>query len=438
MSADSTPGRAACATVLCVDDEANILSALKRMLRGRGHAVLTANGGAEALARLEATPVDIIISDMRMPGMDGARLLEQVRQRWPQVVRILLTGHADMGSTVAAINRGQIFRYVHKPWDEDDLLGAVDEGLERLTLLREKERLEALTYSQNEELKSLNGELEARVVARTAELAEANKKLESNYLKSIKVFSNLLELRGAHFAGHGRRVAQTARDIARTMGLSQNEVLGIFVAGMLHDIGLIGAGDRLLSRPVARYADDDLALYRQHPVQSETTLMALDDMQPIMPFIRGHHERFDGNGFPDKLAGESIPLGARILAVADAFDDLQQGTLAEARLTALEARTVMNAGRGSQFDPKVLDVFLQLTEPAAPKVRPRPLSTRQLEPGMVLAQDLVSPRGLLMLTAGHVLTASLIARIREFELRDGGRIEIHVKPREQAEAPAKG
>lgn len=429
MTAAGIPDPAATATVLCVDDEANILSALKRMLRGRGHTVVTASGGAEALARLEATPVDIIISDMRMPGMDGARLLEQVHLRWPQVVRILLTGHADMGSTVAAINRGRIFRYVHKPWDEHDLLAAVDEGFERLTLQREKQRLEALTFSQNEELKALNGELEARVMARTTELADANRKLESNYLKSIKVFSNLLELRGGHFAGHGRRVAQLARDIARTMGLPQDEVLGIFVAGMLHDIGLLGAGDRLLSRPVARYADDDLALYRQHPLQAEATLMALDDLLPLMPVIRGHHERYDGNGFPDKLAGDDIPLGARILAVADTYDDLQHGTLTEAKLTSLEARTVMNAARGTQFDPQVLAVFLQVTEPEAPKARPRALTTRQLEPGMVLAFDLVSPRGLLMLTAGHVLTASLISRIREFELRDGGRIELHVKPR---------
>jgi response regulator RpfG family c-di-GMP phosphodiesterase len=341
-----------------------------------------------------------------------------------------------MGSTVAAINRGQIFRYVHKPWDEHELLAAVNEGLDRLKLQREKDHLEALTQAQNEELRSLNSELETRVQARTAELAEANRKLESSYLKSIKVFSNLLELRGASFAGHGRRVAQMARDIARKMGLAQDEVLRVFVAGMLHDIGLIGAGDRLLTRPVARYSEDELALYRQHPLQAETTLMALDDMQPLMPLIRGHHERYDGSGFPDQLVGPDIPLGARILAVADAYDDLQHGHLAEARLSVPEAHTLMRAARGTQFDPKVLAVFLQLTEPERPRLTSLPLHSRQLEPGMVLALDLVSPRGLLMLTAGHVLTTSLIARIREFELRDGGKLEVHVKP--APETPASG
>lgn len=413
-------------TVLCVDDESNILAALKRVLRAAGHHVLTAPGGEAALEILGKVPVDVIISDMRMPGMDGAQLLEAVRARWPQAVRILLTGHADMASTVAAINRGQVLRYVHKPWDEPELLGAVREGLERLALQRERDRLEALTLAQNDELKALNSELESRVQARTAELADANEKLRRNYLKSIKVFSSLLELRGAQFAGHGRRVAEMARDIARKVGLPEPEVLDIFVAGLLHDIGQIGLGDEMLGRPLARYDDTELAAYRRHPVLAEQSLMALDDLQQLVPIIRSHHERHDGGGFPDKLAGTAIPIGARILAIADAFDDLQNGHLAEARLNALEARTVMRRARGTQFDPEVLDVFLHLTEPAPPAVRVPPLLTSALEPGMVLSQDLISGRGLLMLTAGHKLTASLIARIREFEAREGSVLEVSV------------
>jgi HD-GYP domain-containing protein (c-di-GMP phosphodiesterase class II) len=198
------------------------------------------------------------------------------------------------------------------------------------------------------------------------------------------------------------------------------------VAGLLHDIGQIGLGDEILGRPLARYDDTELASYRRHPVLAEQSLMALDDLQALVPMIRSHHERHDGNGFPDKLAGTAIPVGARILAVADAFDDLQNGHLAEARLNALEARTVMRRARGTQFDPEVLDVFLHLTEPAPPAVRVPPLLTAALEPGMVLSQDLISGRGLLMLTAGHKLTASLIARIREFESREGSVLEVHV------------
>ena len=142
IALDSPPGsRATFATVLCVDDEPNILAALKRMLRADGLCVLTAAGGAQALSMLEQMPVDLVISDMRMPGMDGAQFLEQVHLRWPHVVRVMLTGHADISATISAINRGRIFRYVHKPWDEHDLMLTVRQGLEMHRLEAERQRL---------------------------------------------------------------------------------------------------------------------------------------------------------------------------------------------------------------------------------------------------------------------------------------------------------
>lgn len=418
------------ATVLCVDDETNILSALKRTLRGGGLCVLTAISGEHALKMMSEMPVDLIISDMRMPGMDGAQLLEQVRERWPQTVRILLTGHADMPSTVAAINRGQIYRYLQKPWNEPELLASVHSGLERLSLQRERDRLEALTQTQNTELASLNNALETRVQERTAELQAARDQLQRHYLKSIKVFANLLELRSGQLAGHGRKVAELAREIARKMGLSETQVLQVFVAGLMHDIGLLGLDDALLAKPLSKFTAEERARYEEHPAKAEQLLMALDDMQPLLPLIKAHHERHDGKGFPARLAGDAIPLGARILAVADAFDDLQNGHLA-VPVTREEARTLMKLGRGSQFDPEVLDVFLHLTEPERPKTATAgmALPTDALEPEMVLAADLVSAKGILMLTAGHRLTASLIRRIRDFELREGSKFEVQIRPR---------
>lgn len=422
---------AALPTVLCVDDEPNILAALHRVLRGAQVNVLAAAGGEEALALLRAQPVDMVISDMRMPGIDGVQLLEQLHQRWPQTVRILLTGHADLHSAVGAVNRGAIFRYLQKPWNEHELQAAVREGLERQALQRETQRLQALTQQQNEALQTLNHELEARVQARTAELQSANDRLKRHYLNSIRVFSNLLELRGGPLAGHGRRVAELAREIAQAMGLGEEAVMQVFVAGLVHDLGLLGAGDRLLQRPVPRYSPEEMALYRQHPAAGEQSLMALDDLQPLLPLVRGHHERWDGGGFPDQLAGAAIPLGARILAVADAFEELQNGHLVAPAATRDEARTLMRRGRGTQFDPEVLDVFLHITEPERKTAAPPALVLRSdnAEGGMVLARDLISSKGLLMLTAGHVLTASLIRRIREFEEREGAPLELHVRPR---------
>lgn len=414
-------------TVLCVDDEANILAALNRVLRAAGYYVLTALDGPSALQVMQEQPIDIIVSDMRMPGMDGAALLERAQQRWPGVARLLLTGQADMAATVAAINRGRVLRFLHKPWDEHELLGAVAEACERVALEREKQRLQALTQRQNEQLRELNLDLEQRVAERSAELHTAHEKLRQHYLKTVKVFSNLLELRVGQAAGHCRRVAEVARDIARTMGLDEEQVLQVFVAGLVHDIGHIGLPDRVFARPVQRLDPEDATLYRVHPVSGVESLMSLDDMQPLLPLIRGHHERHDGQGWPDHLAGAAIPLGARILAVADTFDDLQHGRLVDARMSAAEARTLMREGRGSQFDPEVLDVFLFITEQSKPS-RPSELKlgSGALEPDMVLSRDLVAPSGLLMLSAGHRLTPSLIQRIREFEVRVGV-LEIHIQ-----------
>ncbi|MEO8057097.1 MAG: HD domain-containing phosphohydrolase [Burkholderiales bacterium] len=428
----AAPGAAPPWTVLCVDDEPNILSALRRTLRTEGWHILSAGGGAEALETLARENVDLVISDMRMPGIDGAQLLEQISQRWPGSIRILLTGHADMSETVAAINRGGIFRYLNKPWNEVELRATVRQGLDLLTLEREKQRLELLTQQQNLQLRDANSLLEERVQQRTAELTLAHDRVKRSYLTSIKVFSGLLELRAGRLAGHGRRVADTASKLAKAMGCSDDDVQRIFVAGLLHDIGLIGVPDALLAKSFARYSAEELALYHRHPTIGEQALMPLEELQPVAAVIRSHHERFDGQGFPDKRAGADIPMGARVLSIADTFDDLQNGHLSENPLTVQEARTVIRHGRGSQFDPEIVDVFLHITEPARAKVTADiAMSSAEIEADMVLAKDLISTTGVLMLAAGHVLTQAVIVRIREFEKREGGKLVIHIRPRGQ-------
>lgn len=405
--------------VLCVDDEAHILSSLRRALRAPDLQVHTANSGAEALALLAKTPVDLVISDMRMPEMDGAALLEQVQLAHPDTVRVLLTGQADHRDTIAAINRGSLYRYLQKPWDDAELKQVVRQGLERRELEQERRRLLALTQTQNEQLRQNNALLEQRVAERTADLARTHEELKRSYMTSIQVFSGLLELRGGWLLGHSRRVADVAWRIGQAMGCTEAELQTLLIASLLHDIGLIGLPDALLRKPVARFSDTEMQQYRQHPLEGEHSLLALDSMQASAALIRAHHERFDGQGFPDGRRGAEIPLGARILAVADTFDDLQSGALVDARATAAEARTLIQRARGVQLDPDVVDVFLHITAPAPP---PPPtwqlLGTADLKAGMVLAADLVSPRGLLMLTAGQALSERLIQRIREFESRN--------------------
>ncbi len=415
-------------TVLCVDDEPSILSALKRVLRAEDCKVLQAGSGAEALAMLEQEAVDVVVSDMRMPGMDGAALLAQVRARWPGAARILLTGYADMNATIAAINEGQIYRYIHKPWDEAELRLTVRQAAEYKQLARDRDRLQALTATQNDELKALNTGLEQRVQERTGELSQANDRLRRNYLTSIKIFSNLMELRSGVLAGHGKRCAHLARRVAVAMGLSEEDVQDIFVAGLLHDVGFMAMPDAILSKPVGKLAATDLASYQRHASLGAQSFMALDDHQAVAALIRAHHERFDGTGYPEQLQGEQIPLGARILGVVDTFDDLTHGHLTGAALTEAEARTLLQHGRGTQFDPEVIDVFLHITQVEKPKVvRLEPVTPEHLQPGMALGKDLLSKEGVLLLSAGHVLTADMISRIRKYEKTEALNLTLAIK-----------
>lgn len=417
--------------ILCVDDEPNIVAALRRLFRSSGYQVSTATSGAEALALLAQEPVDLIFSDMRMPGMDGAQLMEQVRIKWPQTTRVLLTGYADVQSTVAAINSGEIYRYITKPWDDAEILATARQIFERQALEREKLRLQAQVQAHSVELSELNALLEHKVAARTAELSELSQKLKKNYLTSIKVFSNLMEWRGGQLSGHSRRVADLARRTARALDMSDSDRQDLFIAGLLHDIGQVGLSDSVLARPVPRLSEDELASYRKHAALGEQALMAMDDMQTVAGLIRMHHERHDGLGYPDGLVGAQIPLGASILAVVDTFDDLQIGHLSTTPLNAADARAMIARGRGTQFNPEVVDVFLQMLLEAAPIAEEPPVMTAvsDLQPGMVLARDLLSSDGVVLLATGHVLTAELIRRIELRQSRDGMSMLIPIKKR---------
>ncbi len=416
-------------TILCVDDEPNILSALRRLFRSTGYRILLAGDGPQALDALAKEPVDLVISDMRMPGMDGSQLLEQVRQRWPEITRVLLTGYADVKSTIAAINRGEIYRYINKPWNDDEMLLMVQQAFERHALQDERRRLEALTKTQNDELKALNASLESKVSARTAELAAATERLKKNYLNSIKVVSNLIELRGGPINGHARKVADLARRTAQQMGLNGADTHEVFIAGLLHDIGHIGMSESLLACSVPLMSVEDKAAYVKHPVLGEQALMPLDDMRGVAALVRSHHERPDGQGYPDGLTGEAIPLGARILAVVDAYDDLQSGHLIRTPLSAEEARIMLQRGRGSQYDAAAVDALFQVLSPARREKAPQciELSLDALQAGMVLGRDLRSPEGVMLLATDHVLTADLIQRIRVHAHRSAGSMVFHIR-----------
>lgn len=425
------------ATILFVDDEANILSSLKRLFRPFGYQIFTAESGAQGLEIMEREKVDLVVSDMRMPEMNGAQFLEKVRANWPDTVRILLTGYAEIGATIDAINKGQIYRYVSKPWDDNDITLTVKQALQLKGLEREKLRLEELARKQNDELKDLNANLESKVLARTEEVQQtmafleaANDKLKKSFITTVRVFSNLIELRNPSKSGHSRRVADLARTLAQSLGLSGADVQDIFIAGLLLDIGKIGLSDRLLDKPFHNASIEERAEISKFPVKGEMSLMALELLHGAAKLIRSHRERFDGSGFPDQLSGLSIPLGARILSIAEDYDTALMGTEFAKAMKAADASLFIQDGKGKRYDPTIVNAFLQELVKANPtqSVNPLEMTLRsgQLLAGMKLSQDIITRSGDILLSKEHVLTEALIIQVRGFERMDGHALTIYV------------
>lgn len=433
MQEASSPGGIS-ATLLFIDDEANILSALKRLFIPFGYKILTAENGEEALVLMETETVDLVICDMRMPHMTGAEVLEQVRFKSPEAIRILLTGYADLASTIAAINRGEIYRYISKPWDDNDIVLIVRDALERKQLLAEKRRLEALTRQQNEELKLLNASLEDKVRQRTEELraamdslAQAHEQLKKDYFATIQVFANLMELRKGAMAGHSRRVAQLCRDIARQMGLSEGYIQTIETAALLHNIGKIGLADRLLDRPYFELPYAERAEFDRHPLRAAAALMALDPLVQASELIRHHREHYDGMGNRSGLRGDAIPLGARILLLASDYDALQDGRLGHDRMRAEEALDMLAKDSGLRYDPAVVEAFRSVIGRSAQYGHIEAefqMASNQLHEGMLLTHDVITKDGMLLLLKDTVLNAGHIREIREFEMSAGEPLAI--------------
>lgn len=421
------------AVILCVDDEVNILSALKRLFRSSEFKLLTAESGAAALEILAAEPVDLILSDMRMPGMNGAQFLAQARQLYPDTVRILLTGYAEMDAAIAAINDGGVYRFLQKPWDEHELVLAVRQALEQQALRRQNEQLSAVVRRQNQQLQAFNNELEAQVAARTGEvqqtvlfLEHAQEELKHNFLTMLKVFSNLLELRAGMLGGNSNRVSELALRLGRKFDLPETAVQELKVAGLLHAIGKIGLPDDLIRKPQNGMSAEEALHFRSHAQKGQLVLMPLESLAGAGRLIAHQYERYDGRGMPHALEGEAIPLGARILAVVRDFEALRSGALVEKSMSDDRVVALLQAQAGRRYDPLVVKRFVELLgEPdALEPVGTRLISSDELSAGLQLAEDLISREGVLLLTKDSLITPHYIAQIRKFEEIESTRLRI--------------
>ena len=423
--------------ILCVDDEKNILSSLRRLLRPEGYEIHLANSGAEGLEIMAKMPIDLVISDMRMPEMNGAQFLEQVYKKWPETVRILLTGYSEISATIDAINKGNIYKYISKPWEEHDLKLTLRNALAARSLEHERDSLLLITKKQNAELKEFNANLEGLVQQRTAELEQAMGMLEAafdtlknNYSNTILIFSRLIEMREGTLRSQSHEVARDAQQLALKLGMDADTAKSLSYAGMLREIGKIGFPDTMIRRPLDEMDNITAQEYKKFPVIGEGILSPVEPLQDAAKIIRSCRERYDGKGYPDGLAGENIPIGSRILALISDYYALQNGTLISGKLIAAKARDYLIEHKDSRYDAKLVELYvIQLGDITEDKILhvEKLLEVKQLKNGMELTKDVVTKSGVLLLSRGYVLGDHMIRQLTSLEQSLGEKLVLTIK-----------
>jgi putative two-component system response regulator len=320
--------------ILIVDDEPANLRLLERLFR-RDYEIIAATSGPEAMRLLEQHDVALIITDQRMPGMTGIELLKNTASIRPQTVRIILTGYTDVESLVEAINCGQVYKYVTKPWDNDEL---------RLTVGRAMEHYE--TIKSRHELTLANERLISKM-----------KMMTHGFVRAV---ADALEAKDVFIHGHARRVSGYSAALGRRLGLDETSLERLSLAAFLHDIGKIGTPESVLLKP-GPLTDEERAVIRLHAKRGARMLAGMVDMDEVVEAVLHHHEHFDGTGYPNLLQGEQIPLLSRIILVADAYDAMTSPRPFREACSHEQALEQLLRGAGAQFDPEVVRAFGELT-----------------------------------------------------------------------------
>jgi response regulator RpfG family c-di-GMP phosphodiesterase len=431
------------ATLLLVDDEPYITNSLRRVLRHNAYHILTAQSGAQALLLMEDNPVDLVVSDARMPEMDGVEFLGEVRTRWPTCIRILLTGYADIDTTVRAINDGSIYRYISKPWHDTEFCQVIAQSLAYRYAEQERLRLQQLTHEQNEALQQLNEGLERRVRERTAELAataelldRANAELQRSYVTATEVFSSLINQRLPKSRQTNQEVIALIRAFCAARKLPKKEAHDLEMAAALYNMGKLTWRDEMIALSPDRMRKEERERYRSYPGIGESLLIGLDPAQDAAVIIRHHQERWDGAGYPDGLAGEAIPWGARLLKLAVDTVELQMGMVLSRQMKREEVLKAIPQYAGRLYDPLLCKQFIEVVaamidDQDAQDKSILVIATYALEPGMIMAKNLYSAGGTLLLSEGKSLSQALIEKLQRFEDNESASYKVHVRRPEQ-------
>ncbi len=377
-------GQAAAAPILLVDDEVAILDGLRRQLR-KNFTVHTAGGGAEALELLERQQVTVVVSDMRMPLMDGATFLSEVRSRYPHVVRILLTGQADTQAAITAVNEGQIYRFLTKPCPPEVLLEEIGSAVEINRLMKAEKELLATTLH-----------------------------------RTVEALMTTLSLAQPTAFAHAERVTRTVSELAEALAIE--DPWEVEVTGMLAHVGTVTLPPNVLEKLHAGRPlnEEEIEMAARVPAVSRDVVATIPRLEGVAEAIGLQRMRYDGKGAgPDAPRGEDLPLGARVLRVAADFNSgMSQRPSVQDTLSAMRAD-------GGAYDPRVLDALVQRHGASESDAPPREIEIFDLEEEMVVFDDVFTTEGVLLVGRGTVVTDSLILRLENYSSQ--GRVSSSVR-----------
>lgn len=457
--------------VIFIDDEPHILKAFVRLFRKDEIDIFTTTSPVEVCDLVQKETFALIVSDQRMPEMEGTKLLERVRDLSPATIRITLTGYADKDAAIEAINQGSVYRFLTKPWNDDELRNEVKRAIDEFTLRQENRRLQELTLSQNDELRDLNQNLEFKVKERTEKVTQLNQQLKQGFIGSIRAMAQLGEMHSSDLGEHAKRVTVMTGQIAKQLGCELDELFQINSAALLHDIGKIELPENLLSKPYDKLIPAEQRLVQNHVILGEKIAQMVPSLEKAAVLIRHHHEHFNGSGYPDGLKGEEIPLGSRVICVADYYDHLQYSRLNSQQKSPAAILESMSRLTGSWFDPKVVSALhqylfpeehqstlqkyfkdrtsghqqLQIQQAATAQQQTKanhPLNEDvdvtvehdhhvrpyELKLGMTLSRDLFSNNGGLLLPRGTVLSQKHLENLKSLSLANPISDRIFVQP----------
>jgi response regulator RpfG family c-di-GMP phosphodiesterase len=420
--------------LLVVDDESGMLSALKRLFIRGPYVIDTCENAKSAMELLTKQIYDVVISDMRMPEIDGAQLLAHVAEQHPLTRRILLTGYSDQEATVRAINEGHIHRYFAKPWDSGELRETVEKlALERRTELK-KIAISSKLKSVNENLQKVAMTLEQQCASAHAELEQvtsmydmAKEELFQTYETTIKAFTHVINLRLKTSPVMSQVVEDDAVGFCNFLGLDRSVCGEIRHAALLYQLGKIGFDDSIIATPCSKWTRAQQDAYRRYPATGADALAALDAMNYTAKIIRHHMEDFAGTGYPFGLANQDIPLGSRILRIIiDYHTHRSSNKPARGPMSDFDH---LKVGSGKVYDPELVQAFLvyRASRAASTDDGCAAIATSQLKPDIINGRDLFNRDGLLLLAKGSRFTPLLIEKLRQYEQLHKIKLTIYIK-----------